>query len=234
MNSFYRLARYAFPLIATLLVLSLLSSCNSETDDTTNRAGSTNRADSSGSTNAKEELQGALKGANVTGFDFELREDDSQVTSSFTNSNVKNVIRLDDGTTSVVLKYSSVKDKSKNTTAIYKTEASRSDNAVALLVTDFATGNVVSKDTFPRPAPHNPSGPTFDTLEDCIKDFDCKHKGELQCEANRTCQDQFAAITCCLKSGQCFSVHMVIRPTRPLCKLRDLIPNFEGFVLSSR
>ena len=234
MNSFYRLSRFAFPLLATLLAFGLLSSCSPETDQTTNRTDSTNRADSGGAVSAKEELQRALKGANVAGFDFESKEDDTQVTTSFTNSNVKSVIRLDDTTNSVVLKYTSVKDKAKNSTAVYKTEASKSGNAITLLVSDFATGNVVSRDNFPPPGPHTTGGPTFDSLEDCIKDFDCKHKGELQCEANRTCQDQFAALTCCLKNGQCFSVHLIIRPTSPRCQLRGLVPAFEGLVLSKQ
>jgi hypothetical protein len=38
-------------------------------------------------------------------------------------------------------------------------------------------------------------------------------------------------LTCCLKSGQCFSVHLIIRPTRPLCQLINSAVNFEGFVL---
>ena len=114
---------------------------------------------------------------------------------------------------------------------VTKTELMRADNALAIVVTDFNTGAAISKDTFPPPQPHNPSAPTFDSLQACIDDFNCKHRGELLCEANRTCKDQFAALTCCLKSGQCFSVHLIIRPTRPLCQLINSAVNFEGFVL---
>ena len=194
---------FAFLSLTTLLMLCLLPSCK-QTPTTTN---------------PREDLVRALGGTNLSGFDFESTETDAQLVTSFTNSNVKNVITLEGGTSSVVLKYTSVKDKAKNTSTTYKTELSRSGNTLAMLVTDFASGAIVSRDTFPTPTPHDPAGPTFDSLDDCIKDFDCKHKGELQCEANRTCRDQLAALTCCLKNGQCFSVHLVIRPTRILCQL---------------
>ena len=209
---------FVFLSLMTLLVLCLLPSCNKTAT----------------TTNAKEDLVRVLGNTNLTGFDFGSTENDAQLVTSFTNSNVKSVIRLEGGTNSVVLKYTSVKDKAKNTTATYKTELSRSGNTLAMLVTDFATGAVVSRDTFPTPTPHDPAGPTFDSLEDCIKDFDCKHKGALQCEANRTCKDQFAALICCLKNGQCFSVHLVIRPTRPLCQLLSWVTDFEAVVFSTQ
>jgi hypothetical protein len=194
---------FAFLSLMTLLMLCLLPSCK-QTAITTN---------------AREDLVRALGNTNLSGFDFESTENDAQLITSFTNSNVKSVIRLEGGTNSVVLKYTGVKDKGKNTSTTYKTELSRSGNTLAMLVTDLASGAIVSRDTFPPPTSHDPVGPTFDSLEDCINDFDCKRKGALQCEANRTCKDQFAALTCCLKNGECYSVHLIIRPTRILCQL---------------
>ena len=210
---------FAFLSVMTLLILCLVPACDKTATTTTN---------------TKDDLVRTLGNPNLSGFDFASTETDAQLISSFTNSNVKNVIRLEGGTNSVVLKYTSVKDKAKNTTATYKTELNRSGNTLAMLVTDVATGAVVSRDTFPPPTRHDPTGPTFDSLEDCIKDFDCKHKGALQCEANRTCKDQFAALTCCLKNGQCFSVHLVIRPTRLLCQLLPWITDFEAAVFSTQ
>lgn len=209
-----------FLLSMTFLTLCLVPSCNNK--ETTQQS------------NPKEELVRVLGSTNLTGFDYEATENDTQMITSFTNSNVKNVIRLEGGTNSVVLKYTSVKDKAKNTTATYKTELSRSGNALAMLVTNFATGDVVSNDRFPTATPHDPAGPTFDSLEDCIKDFECKRKGELLCEANRTCKDQYAALTCCLKNGQCFSVHLIVRPTRRICQLIPWITDFEAAVFSAQ
>ena len=154
--------------------------------------------------------------------------------ASLTNGAVRNVITIDEGTTNTVLGYSSVTDKKANTTRTYKAEAVKTGASLAVVVTDVVTGEVVSKDTFPVPQPHGGGQPTFDSLEACIKDFDCKNRGALQCEANRTCKDQFAALTCCLTNGQCFSVHLIIRPTSLRCTLLDVIPDLEGLVLTQR
>lgn len=209
-----------FLLSMTFLTLCLVSSCDNK--------------EAAQKSNQKEDLVRVLGSTNLAGFDYESTENDAQTIASFTNSNVKNVIRFEGGTNSVVLKYTSVKDKARNTTATYKTELSRSGEALAMVVTNFATGDVVSTDKFPTATPHDPGGPTFDSLEDCIKDFECKRKGELLCEANRTCKDQFAALTCCLKNGQCFSVHLVVRPTRRICQLIPWITDFEAAVFSTQ
>jgi hypothetical protein len=224
MISSHQRSRFVFPLVAALLALVLVASCNPPGEQTPPKPSPTPQSD------PKAELTTALKGADVSAFDFERKENDTQVVSSFTNRNLKNVVRLEPGTNNIVLKYTSVKDKGRNTTQVSKTELTRSDKTLAIVVTDFNTGAAISKDTFPPPGPH--AGPTFDSLEACIEDFNCKHKGELLCEANRTCKNQYAALTCCLKNGQCFSVHLIIMPTRPLCQLIDLIPNFDSFVLS--
>jgi len=185
----------------------------------------------------REDLLRSLKGANVEGYHFATKEDDAQVIASLTNSAVRNLIKLDSGATNLVLRYTSVKDKNTNTSKIYKTEIVKTGTALTLQVTDIATGEVVTRQTFPAPEPHKKTDatgrpPTFDSLEDCIRDFDCTRRGALQCEANRTCEDQFAALTCCLNNGQCISVHLIIRPTRLKCRLREIIPDFEGIVLS--
>jgi len=228
MNSSHRRSRLVFPLFTASVALVLVASCNPQTGQPPPSSSPSPVTQS----DPKAELTNALKGPDVSQFDFERKEDDTQIVSSFTNRNLKNVVRLEPNTNNIVLKYTSVKDKGRNTTQVSKTELTRSDKTLAIVVTDFNTGAAISKDTFPPPTPHNPSGPTFDSLEACIEDFNCKHKGELLCEANRTCKDQYAALTCCLKNGQCFSVHLIIRPTRPFCRLLDLIPNFDSFVLS--
>jgi len=226
MNSSHRRSRLVFPLLTASVALALVASCNPQTGQPPPSSSPSPVTQS----DPKAELTNALKGADVSQFDFERKEDDTQIVSSYTNRNLKNVVRVEPGTNNIVLKYTSIKDKGRNTTQVSKTELTRSDKTLAIVVTDFNTGAAISKDTFPPPGPH--AGPTFDSLEACIEDFNCKHKGELLCEANRTCKNQYAALTCCLKSGQCFSVHLVIMPTRPFCRLIDLIPNFDSFVLS--
>jgi hypothetical protein len=207
----------AFCLVMALLSLASVSSCTTTAPDQ--------------KPDLRAELTRSLKGANVDGYVFATREDDSQVLASLTNSAVRNLITIDEGTTNTVLRYTSVTDKKTNTTKTYKAEAVKTGTSLAIVVTDIVTGDVLSRDTFPVPAPHGSGEPTFDSLEACIKDFDCKNRGALQCEANRTCKDQFAALTCCLTNGQCFSVHLIIRPTTLRCTLLDVIPNLEGLVL---
>jgi len=227
MNSSHTRSTFVFPLLTALVAVALVASCNPQTGQPPPSPSPSPTTQS----DPKAELTTVLKGADVSAFDFERTENDTQIVSSFTNRSLKNVVTVQPGQNNIVLKYTSVKDKGRNTAQVTKTELTRADNALAIVVTDFNTGAAISKDTFPPPQPHNPSAPTFDSLQACIDDFNCKHRGELLCEANRTCKDQFAALTCCLKSGQCFSVHLIIRPTRPLCQLINSAVNFEGFVL---
>lgn len=184
----------------------------------------------------RDELVNSLKGANVDGFDFATTEDDSEAVASLTNKTVRGLVNMDTGPASLVLRYTRVRDRKANTTKTYKTEMIKAGKEVTLQVTDIASNEVVSKNTFTHVEGHNqpPDGgpPKFDTLEDCIKDFDCTRRGALQCEANRTCKDQFAALICCLKNGQCFSVHLIIRPTSLKCLIINFFPDFEGFVLT--
>jgi hypothetical protein len=188
-------------------------------------------------TGAREDLISLLKGANVEGFNFGIEENETQAISSLTNSAVRQLVTLDGGTATLVLRYTSVKDKKTNVTKTSKTEIVKSGKELTLQVTDIANGEVIFKQRFPAPEPHQPADatsglPTFDTLEACLNDFDCTRRGPLQCEANRTCQDQYAALMCCLKNGQCLSVHLVIKPTTFKCKLPPVIPDFEGVVFS--
>ena len=186
-----------------------------------------------GRTDPKEELLNSLKGANVDGYVFATREDNAQVVTSLTNSAVQDIIKLDDGANNVVLRYTSVKDKNTNSTKIYKAEVVKSGTSLSILVTDMATGEAIVKETYAPPElPDNPDQrPTFDSLEACIQDFNCTRRGAILCEANRTCKNQTAALTCWLKNGQGFSVHLLIKPTSPKCLLKDLIPDLEGIVL---
>ena len=202
----------ALPVAIGLLSVGLLSSCTPAKPD------------------PREELIRSLHGANVDGFHLSTREDDTENVAALTNKAVRSLIRLDDRGANLVLKYTRVTDKTTNTARTYKTEVEKKGTAVSLLVTDVATNEVVSREGFPAPTTRHGNG--FDSLEECLQDFNCEHRGKLQCEANRTCKDQFAALTCCLNNGQCFSVHLVIRPTSLRCQLRAVMVDLEGLVLS--
>jgi hypothetical protein len=211
--------RSPFRLGMLLLSLGLVSSCKATMTD------------------PREDLVSSLKGANVEGFNFVMSEDEGQVTASLTNKAVQGLVRLDSGSPNLVLRYTSVKDKTTNSKKTYKAEIVKTDGPPALLITDIASGEVLSRKAFPPPErdDNNQIGcppPFFGSLEDCIADFNCRRKPALQAEANRTCENQFAGLTCSISKDQCFSVHMVIVPNSFRCRLRDLIPDLDGFVVN--
>ncbi len=219
--SLHNISKSTFCLAIVLLSLGLPCLCEAKMPD------------------LREVLVRSLKGANLEGYYFATEEDDTQVVASLTNNVVRNLIKLDSGTNNLVLRYTIVKDKKKNTTMTYKTEVVKTDTVLTLLVTDIATGGVVSINTFPDPEPHNEvdtidSPPTFDSIEDCIKDFNYTGGCALQCEANRTCKNQFAHLLCCIENDLCFGVLMIINPTTLKCRLSAgvAIPDVEGFILS--
>jgi hypothetical protein len=180
----------------------------------------------------KQELLRTLKGKNIKRYHFSLQEDENKVVASLTNSVVRKPIHLKRAS-DLILSYTQVKDKKKRTTRIFKSEVKTSGSNVTIIVRDLISNRVISKYSFPSPTPHDHPGDTgFETLQQCIQDFRCKHGGELQCEANRTCKTQFAALTCCLNNGNCFSVHLVFHPNSLRCQILSNVPQLEGLVLS--
>jgi hypothetical protein len=180
----------------------------------------------------KEDLIRSLKGADVQGYLFSLKEEESQTTFALTNKAVEHITTLGKGDTGLVLKYSRIEDKKTNTTKTYKSEITKQDDSLGLVVTELATNTVIVKGSFPSAGPGcSPTG-QFDSLNDCINEFNCANNGRLQCDANRTCDPQFAALTCCLKNGTSISVHLIIRPNSKQCVLQDLTPEPAGLVLS--
>ena len=177
----------------------------------------------------KQELLRLLKGKNVKGYHFSLQEDENKVVTSLTNSAVRKPIDLNKAGPALILSYIQVKDKKKKTIRTFKSEVKTDGPNVAIIVRDLVTNRVISKNSFPSPIPHETG---HQTLEQCIQDFRCMHGGELQCEANRTCKDQFAALICCLNNGNCFSVHLVFHPNTLRCQILSNIPPLEGLVLS--
>lgn len=174
-------------------------------------------------TDPREELVGSLKGANLEGFYFETRDDGTQEIASLTNGVIADAIKLDSDST-LVLRYTRVKDKKANTSKTYKMEAIKTGNQLTLQVTDIATGGTVIKETgdFPPPSAATTGqqcSPVFKSFEDCL----CSQNAALLLEANRTCKAQRGGGICCI-NGQLFSVHTIVMPTKLTC----LIGFFEG------
>ena len=185
----------------------------------------------------KAELIGTLKGADVHGYLFSFNEGETQTTAALTNKAVQNVISLGKSDAGVVLQYTRVEDNKNNTSKTYKSEITKQNGPLRLVVTDLATNAVIEEGSFPDPGPAcwgDPPG-QFASINACIDAFNCTNRGTLQCEANRTCKNQFAALTCCLTNGSSISVHLVIPPAavsiKP-CLLRSLTPELPGLVLS--
>ena len=120
-----------------------------------------------------------------------MQEDENKVVASLTNSAVRRPIDLNSAGAGLILSYTQVKDKKKKTTRTFKSEVETDGSDVTIIVRDLITNRVISKNSFPPPTSHDGTG--FQTLEQCIQDFRCKHGGELQCEANRSCKTQYAA-----------------------------------------
>jgi hypothetical protein len=206
MNPLRSRTKFVSCLAIGLFVLTLLYSCASPKTETTS--------------DPKAELISLLKGANVDGYTFAEQGDEKQEIVSLTNGAARDKIKLEKGATNVVLNYYSVKGKKTNSSRTYKTEIVKTGNEVQLVVTDVATGEVVSKETFPPAEPHLPTGPTFNSLEECIADFNCRRRPAIQAEANRTCRAQRAGVTCCPPDGGiCTIVDFLITPTRRVCGL---------------
>jgi hypothetical protein len=180
--------------------------------------------------NAKDELAGSLKDANLEGFFFETREDDAQEIAAFTNGIVSEPIKVD-GDITLVLRYTRVKDKTTNTTTIYRTEAVRKGDQLTLQVTDIASGtNLMTQTNEFAPPPAIAAGttcgpPAFNSFDDCV----CSMRAALLFEANRTCTTQFGAATCCINGTDSFSVHFFVMPTSFKCKF-SIPTNFDDLV----
>jgi hypothetical protein len=183
--------------------------------------------------NPKADLIRSLKGADVQGYLFSLNEGETQTTSALTNKAVQNVITLGKKDTGVVLRYTRVEDKKTNTSKTYKSEITKQDGSLALVVTELATDAVIEKGSFPVAGPACEPAGQFDSINACIDEFNCTNKGPLQCQANRTCKPQLAALTCCLKDGSIVSVHLIIQPViGRWCLLQELTPGLAGGLLS--
>ena len=178
----------------------------------------------------KAELIGSLQGADVEGYLFSLTESPTQTTSSLTNRAVNELVTLEQGDTTLPLRYTRITEGEGGAATTYRSELVKKGDSLRIAVTDVTANRVV--DDFTLPPPGGGCEPQFASLQACIADFNCTRKGEIQCEANRTCDPQFVGLTCCLTDGTAFSVHLVVNPDSIRCRFKDLVPDLEGFVLT--
>ncbi|HTG35570.1 MAG TPA: hypothetical protein VLB76_21830 [Thermoanaerobaculia bacterium] len=157
-----------------------------------------------------------------------MSEHEAQTSSSLTNKAADEVYQLGKYDTSLILRYTSVEDLAAQKTTVYRSEIVKSGTSLTLVVTDLDANRAISKATLPAAGPACQPAGQFDTLAACVAQFRCMNGGALLCTANATCQAQFAALTCCLKNGQAFSVHLIFNPTSLRCQFRDLTPDLAG------
>jgi hypothetical protein len=186
-------------------------------------------------TDPMEELLLRLKGKNVRGYYFGFQEFEDKTVASLTNSITRKLINLDRLGPEVTLGYSLIKDKIKGTSEIFKCEVVRKESSVSVIVRDLATDKIISE-TSPSVSveDHHIGSPDTDTTTKCQQDFLCKYGGEIQCEANRTCQDQWYSLICWFDQNNGVSIHAPIRPNTLRCQIMSNIPSLEGIVISRK
>jgi hypothetical protein len=191
--------RYFF---AAVLLFSLAYSCGQPASD------------------PKRDLIASLKGAEVRGYLFALKENEAQTTASLTNRLANHPIFLGKANTGLVLSYARIEDNKTKIAKIYKSEIIRTTSSLTLLVTDVENRSVVEKSQRPLALPdlNDCSGQQlFDTYQECEAAVYCSTIGVLQCEANRTCQVQFGGQTCCLKNGTGADAFVFAKPNTTRC-----------------
>jgi hypothetical protein len=181
----------------------------------------------------REDLVASLGGANVEGYNFAFAETADQKVSSLTNASADKLMTLPKEDAKVVLRYTRVENRKANTKTLFRTEVIKRGGALTLSVADLSANTV--KD-WPLPPPDPRCTREYPSINACTDDFFCSNKGPMQCQANRTCEPQKAALYCCVTGEGSYSVHVVVPPDTfsRACVLRDVLPNFEGLVLSNR
>ena len=182
--------------------------------------------------NPKQQLLETFKSQNIDpSWNFETTENDSMEIASFKNKSIREqILLLSSSDTSLVLDFVSVKKKGSSTTTIFKSELIKHDSIFYIERSD-AAGKEIDKIMFPvihkKPTTVTAAGPDlFTSVTACLNDFMCKHRGEMQCQANQTCRPAIGDVDCCLTNGQCIDILIVINPTKLLCSiLADLNPD---------
>lgn len=180
----------------------------------------------------RADLEAALEGADVEGYLFTLSEDATGTTTSLTNPAVRDLVTLDREDAELPLRYTRIQDRGEQPPKTYRSAVVKEGPSLSLVVAEVGTKAVISTTTFPTAGPACFDGREFASLEACLTRFDCVNQGRFQCEANRTCEPQPAALMCCLDNGEIYSVHLFYPPTSIRCRFGTLAPKLEGVVLS--
>ncbi len=165
----------------------------------------------------RQELLAAADDAYAEGFLFSVVYGPAGMQASLTNQDLGDIPALRDGSEAVVFDYGLTQTDAERLT--YRTELIRAGDALAFRRSEMGTGRVLGEVPLPPPH-HSPSHDDheFETINDCIADFEgSDYQAELRKLANETCHTQFGHLHCCLKTGDCYSVVIVVRPTSWRC-----------------
>jgi|ERR1043165_130461 hypothetical protein len=180
----------------------------------------------------KPELVRAAKGNDLKQYTFASYEDDTKSIASFTNGGVRDGITLK-GDGVVILKYETVRDKRTNGITTQRVDLVRSARTLTFVVTDVANGRVVDRQSANIPDDIGSGGGRVPLLNECarlptcaeaIRDYNCRLKPVLQCEANRTCHFQLGGYECRKPDGNCISALTIVVPNNDLLCTTHAVP----------
>ncbi len=183
----------------------------------------------------KSQFVHTLKDSTASAFYYATEETADFKVQTLTSPQASGIIDVLKISLPMTLRYTGVMEGKDHTEVNYKAEIVKKDAGIALVISEMGGKPIweqVLSDRVPVPDTLHVPQAGYDSLAACIADWNCMHRGELECLANKTCQNQYGALTCCLTNGQCFSVHMVFPPTSWRCRLKDLMPNLDGLVMS--
>jgi hypothetical protein len=181
---------------------------------------------------AKEELIRSFNVANVGDYLFSINEGVTETASALTNRSATGLITLRRDDIGLVLRYTAVVDERSKTKKLYRSDIRKQGDSLSFVATELGTNTVVSQTMFSSAGPACFPAGQFDSVTACRAAFQCTPEGcPLQCEADRTCDNRVAALTCCLKSGEIYSVHVLFAPDSRRCLARQLTPDLDGIVV---
>ena len=154
---------------------------------------------------------------------YSYYEEEAQTTSALTFRLVRGPFGIGDGG-GTPLRFTRIEDKKMNSSKIYSSNITKEGDSYALVVTDPTNNEVIQKNFLPTAKfACEPAG-QFDSVRACINEFNYHHKGAHQSQANRTCDNHFAALKCCVNDGSTYSVYLITPPSDRLCQRNDLVP----------
>jgi len=188
-------------------------------------------------TDPRGDLLRAINGASVEGYAFSFDENATRSSASLTNPAVNDVMTFAGSSSSIPLRYTTIRDRLTGSATTYKTELVRSGNSVSYFVTDLSTNREVQRVSADddgdsqQPPPGASCGP-FPVCADALHDYLCNQKPRLQCEANSACQAVFGHYVCdSVTPGFCDHYTTIVVPNTIGCSLRATMVDIDQLKL---